>query len=1086
MHDILAVSADIEHRRTLLRFFPRPHPLRPCLLAALISSLYYRYVISRQEDDLYCLIPLLSEALLLPLSLAVARFFHTTKMLNKLACCLAFRFELHGNMEDREYAIKYYRHLLILPPGAMIEVDALEVAANLARLLARCVRMGAEVHSDLAEEMVRILQMSAAKDPSSEYIGSIAECAGHVLIARLNQSEQRTESEHVLRLFEEAEKARPVDQCPQFCVFHGVALSICFQQSSLYDHCKQAVVQFNKGLALLPPDHVLRPLAQLGIAMVLHHRFTHDKNLTSLEESINRSRAILDTCSRGHVMRPVCLALLSRSLRWRHAFFGNAEFLQEADFHIQEALSQEVPESLRVPVANAIKESYTFIGGFQKDGSLETLAEEIRLGRERLAMIPAGHSDLLDALRNLALTCGAKFQRTGALMDLEEEIHYHSLALAASPPNHHIHRISLFSLGKAFQKRFFHDDGDDGIKDVRHLERSITCCRDALELCPRGQMSRFELLQTLAVSLSLRSSVLRRAVDFEESMALFRSALDEEYAHPHAKYEIASQWAARARVCQHPLTALAYETAISLMQGSLTIGPTLEVQHRLLRRRWGGTLSAVPLEYASYHIETGSLERAVESLERGRALLWSEMRGLRTPMDQLRVNGRVGKMLAERFLAISKELEDIATSAHAQVSPETKSDDTRDAGSADDVEGHSRLDTFGQMMENVRRLERERGEMIDQIRLLSGFEDFLKAVPFRSLQTAAACGPVIVINHCRYRSDILIVLNNSAPVLIPTAEDFYARTTALKDSLLETRTKYALESNRYQRSLRFVLQELYELVGRPVIENLRRLGIPEQSRVWWCPTSVFCSLPLHAAGPIDSDDGVMRYFSDIYVSSYTPTLSALIEARKGIADTVEPPSLLIIGQPDPSLPGVRREIKVVQRLAPYASSLIGAAATRASVMEHLPEHRMAHFACHGALNPERPFETAFLLGGGERLTLLDIVRSRLATAEFAFLSVCHAAEWTDARSPDEALHLTAAMQYCGFRSVAGTLWAMADADGRDLSKHFYGHVFAAEGRGRHMNIGDRSARALRDAVQRLRVEKGVTLERWVNFVHCGV
>jgi hypothetical protein len=107
-------------------------------------------------------------------------------MLNKLACCLAFRFELHGNMEGLEYAIKYYRHLLILPPGAMIEVDALEVVDNLARLLAHCVRMRAGVQSDLEEEMVRILQMSAAKNPSSWHIGSIAECAGHVLIARLN------------------------------------------------------------------------------------------------------------------------------------------------------------------------------------------------------------------------------------------------------------------------------------------------------------------------------------------------------------------------------------------------------------------------------------------------------------------------------------------------------------------------------------------------------------------------------------------------------------------------------------------------------------------------------------------------------------------------------------------------------------------------------------------------------------------------------------------------------------------------------------------------------------------------------------
>ena len=219
-------------------------------------------------------------------------------------------------------------------------------------------------------------------------------------------------------------------------------------------------------------------------------------------------------------------------------------------------LSQELPELLRLPVANAIEESNTFIGGFQKDDSLEALAEEIRLQQERLSRNPTGHSDQLDALRSLTLTCGAKFHRTRATEDLEEEIHYHSLALAASPPDHYVRRMSLLGLGKAFQKRFFLDNDDE--KDVRYLEQSIKCCRDALELCPRGQLSRFEPLQTLAVSLSVRSSVLFRKADLEESMALFQSALDEEYGHPHARFDIASQSAACARACRHPSTAIAY------------------------------------------------------------------------------------------------------------------------------------------------------------------------------------------------------------------------------------------------------------------------------------------------------------------------------------------------------------------------------------------------------------------------------------------------------------------------------------------------------------------------------------------------
>ncbi|KAH9952649.1 hypothetical protein BC827DRAFT_1253376 [Russula dissimulans] len=78
------------------------------------------------------------------------------------------------------------------------------------------------------------------------------------------------------------------------------------------------------------------------------------------------------------------------------------------------------------------------------------------------------------------------------------------------------------------------------------------------------------------------------------------------------------------------------------------------------------------------------------------------------------------------------------------------------------------------------------------------------------------------------------------------------------------------------------------------------------------------------------------------------------------------------------------------------------------------------------------------------------------------------------------------MQYCGFRSVVGTLWAMADMDVRDLTENVYGLMFGKEleeRQGVRMGIGERSARALGDGVRRLRMKKGITLERWVNFVH---
>ncbi|KAI0282503.1 hypothetical protein BGY98DRAFT_1094241 [Russula aff. rugulosa BPL654] len=151
------------------------------------------------------------------------------------------------------------------------------------------------------------------------------------------------------------------------------------------------------------------------------------------------------------------------------------------------------------------------------------------------------------------------------------------------------------------------------------------------------------------------------------------------------------------------------------------------------------------------------------------------------------------------------------------------------------VDGPVRMDPFGHLV----------------IQALPGFETFmnLKSPSFDKLHFGAARGPVVTINHCRWRSVIFIILHNSPPSLISTGDDFYYRANNLLDLLLDAR-KECLDSNQYEDALSSVLKGLYELVGRPVIQRLDESNVPKQSRVRWCPTSVFCSLTLHAMGPI--------------------------------------------------------------------------------------------------------------------------------------------------------------------------------------------------------------------------------------------
>ena len=614
--------------------------------------------------------------------------------------------------------------------------------------------------------------------------------------------------------------------------------------------------------------------------------------------------------------------------------------------------------------------------------------------------------------------------------------------------------------------------------NVKYLDEFIDTYRQLLAHRP-PKILRFGTFAVLSEALYTRSEISpgHRMQYLQEMIELYPQFLDDGnklFSLPH-RFHVACEWALRAHAIQHPSTSTAYEAALSLMQDITPFSPTLQLQHATLT-----TLSAdsheMPLAYASYQVERGQLEQAIETLERGRALLWSEMRHLRTSTDQLL---DTDPDLGRKFAALNRDLDELTKS----IAPSHKLS-MDDAIADDDRAG----DQFGSFLLRQRGLLKERDELISQIRTLPGFDRFLTFSLFDTLRSAASSGPVIIVNHSKLRSDILILLHSASPSFIPTPADFYSRANALKDKLLASRVKDGLDSSKYEQTLASVLTGLYELVGKPVIDRFHQLQVKDQSRIWWCPTSVFCSLPLHAMGPIPSDDGELRYFLDLYICSYTPSLSALIQSRHrdSGSKSSDRPSVLLVAQTDPSLPTVGGEIKVVQTLKnTKVTSLISEAATPAVVLDSFHHHRFVHFACHGTLEANKPFEAGFELHGGERLTLLKIVRAELPTAEFAFLSACHTAEATEGSIIDEGLHLAAAVQYSGFRSVVGTMWAMMDEDGQDLAENFYKALFSTSRQDQGTPFHERSAKALRSAVKKLRKKRRITLERWVNFVHYG-
>jgi CHAT domain-containing protein len=265
-------------------------------------------------------------------------------------------------------------------------------------------------------------------------------------------------------------------------------------------------------------------------------------------------------------------------------------------------------------------------------------------------------------------------------------------------------------------------------------------------------------------------------------------------------------------------------------------------------------------------------------------------------------------------------------------------------------------------------------------------------------------------------------------------------------------------------------------------------------------------LPIHAAGKYQTSNTVCT--SDYLVSSYIPTLHSLIKARNNW-DPIPRDELagLIICENSPKgsaahyLPEAANEVRIVREcFESVHAQVLNTVSTQTmraellSLLENTTAH-VLHLACHAIQNAE-PLNSAIMLHDGH-LTIEDIMRLSLPQATLAYLSACQTAKG-DHNAPDQAVHIVASMLFCGFRSIIGTLWCvadfiscflsaltprkyrlMSDEDGPRLARRFYEVLLERE----QIDLDD-IPYALDAAVQTLR-SASVPARRWTLFMHMG-
>ena len=300
----------------------------------------------------------------------------------------------------------------------------------------------------------------------------------------------------------------------------------------------------------------------------------------------------------------------------------------------------------------------------------------------------------------------------------------------------------------------------------------------------------------------------------------------------------AKAWVNAAEDFHHSTTLLAYETAVRLLVQHLTALPSLPQNLTVIR----SSTSSLAADAFSAGLRCQSSEKAVELLEQGRGIFWSQLIRLRSPLDDVVECGSAGRTLADEFRRLTSAI--------------------RNAFDSPGPDQHGRVCHLNVKLQDV----------VSNIRKLPGFSRFLLPSLFPDLQAAAKGGPVIVVNASKYSCDALIVLADKDPVHIPlsiTEANVQELASKLHTLIVHARRRDVT------RELWKFLRELWDRVVSPIAAVLLP-RVRHQSRIWWCPTAEFCLLPLHAAGPYEKGQ---ENLADMFISSYTPTLSALIRAR---------------------------------------------------------------------------------------------------------------------------------------------------------------------------------------------------------------
>lgn len=613
-----------------------------------------------------------------------------------------------------------------------------------------------------------------------------------------------------------------------------------------------------------------------------------------------------------------------------------------------------------------------------------------------------GEPDLLEKFRNLTLSgsnskespTDGEFPRKAVLSPLQA-IRFAEELLERRPEGHPDRPRTQNNLGSFLIGRYIQTG------DLASLDDAFHYFRAALGLTPSKHPDRYLCYIHLS---RVHSQQGTEYFDLQVAVAHLFNAVKEAYGSSRERLSAAVLrlseienlllWKADDGKKLHSTLLDIYKQTIYLSRqvASLSLG----IRTRLQRL---SDTDALGIMAASHACSLSRFAIMLDVLEDGRTVFWSRALALRSPHGLETLPSEIAVDLSKKLHI----LEDNSFSAAPEGQP------------------WSNRET-----EVGRRQAKEVANIIVQARTIPGLDRFSLTPSVSSLVNAVAKGPgPLVILVADTHSCRAIFITNASDTI--RCLSLSTLTPARLRSLVEH-----IQESELQKLGERDLEDIWHYIVKPIIDALglvdfHRSGTRRRPRLHWCPTGLFTFLPLHAAG-LPGRRG--QWCTDYLVSSYTPSLHALVRARHAIKPIKKQDiRALLVGQA--TAPGfesvqcVGEEVKaVVSILSPGLTNEQREDVTKSIpvqvVLDHLRGANVFHLAGHGMQDKESPLESGAYLKDG-RLTVARLMQLNLPDAFMAFFNADEAAK-AHRRHPDQAIHLAAAALFAGFRSVIAPIW----------------------------------------------------------------